>query len=327
MKSLVGLVWFLDTAHAVILFCGIYQCLVNDFGRVIPLDVARVMGEMPPRVIVAIIVQGFCFWRIWKLYRSVIPVGIYIAMTSLQIAFTIVYMMATFEAVEASRIVLYITISGYGYMAAILVADLTMAGMLTALLYKEYRRTSIQSTSEMIRRLSYFSVNTGTWTAVYAILAILLSTTLGDAYYWVGGIFDIGVCGVYSNTLLANLNGRDYIVGDPSVTISFYRSTDMETRRRSGLRAQLGESGRSQHSKTVEEASVFEAAKRSQISVLVAIKQVNFLSCDHPPGIRCVGDGLDLPASGLRLRSTLLRDLFMLSGLKPNPVLMSCRCY
>ena len=72
-----------------------------------------------------------------------------------------------------------------------------MASMLTTLLYKQHRETSYQKyvagrlsdgprrltkipvyrTSEMLRRLFYFSVNTGTWTAVFAVAAIILVST------------------------------------------------------------------------------------------------------------------------------------------------------
>ena len=40
--------------------------------------------------------------------------------------------------------------------------------------------------------------------------------------YW--AIFDFGVCGVYSNTLLANLNARNYARGDETVTFTFENS-------------------------------------------------------------------------------------------------------
>ncbi|KAL1675325.1 hypothetical protein EV122DRAFT_268502, partial [Schizophyllum commune] len=185
------------------------------------------MGEMPPRVLVTIVVQGFCFWRIWKLYRSYIPIALYL--------------------------------SGFGYLGAVLVADVTMASMLTTLLYKQHRETPYQKTSEMLRRLFYFSINTGTWTAVFAVAAIILSKHPYGTYYW--AIFDLGVCGIYSNTLLVNLNGRDYVVGEQAVALSFYKSTgdSSRTARGSGSRGH-----RRSESAAVEDVSVFEAAKRSQ---------------------------------------------------------------
>lgn len=265
MRSLVGIVWFLDTAHAVILFRAIYQCLVYDFGRAVALDLARVMGELPPRIIVTILVQGFCFWRVWRLYRSIIPIGIFVVTSLIQIACTVVYMKGTFQVMQTPQTMLSVKISGYVYLAAVALADFTMASMLTALLYKQYRNTPIQKTSEMIWRLCLFSVNTGTWTAVFAVVAIVLSEHPRDTYYW--AIFDVGVCGIYSNTLLANLNGRNYVVGDPSITLSFYQSTDMESRPRSNFRARhINEYESSQQSDAVEEGSIFQAAKRSQVS-------------------------------------------------------------
>ncbi|KAL1709290.1 hypothetical protein EV121DRAFT_267297 [Schizophyllum commune] len=237
---------FLDLSHAIILFRGIYQCLVNDFGRVVPLDRARVMGEMPPRVLITIVVQGFCFWRIWKLYRSYIPIALYVVTSLLQIIFTIIYLMGSFGAVPAARRLFFLNLSGFGYLAAVLVADVTMASMLTTLLYKQHRETPYHKTSEMLRRLFYFSVNTGTWTAVFAVAAIILSK------------HPYG-----TNTLLVNLNGRDYVVGEQAVALSFYKSTgdSSRTARGSGSRGH-----RRSESAAVEDVSVFEAAKRSQVS-------------------------------------------------------------
>ncbi|KAL1709297.1 hypothetical protein EV121DRAFT_194952 [Schizophyllum commune] len=266
---------FLDLAHAIVLFRGIYQCLVNDFGRVIPLDNDRVMGEIPPRVLVTVIVQGFCFWRIWKLYRSYVPVALYyvVAPSHSCIALTLrsVYMLGSFGNVSAPRRRLFLDLAGFGYLAAVFVADLTMAGMLTTLLYKQHLKTPLQNTSEMLRRLIYFSINTGTWTAVFALIAIILSIRpIGDAYYWT--MFDVAVCGIYSNTLLVNLNGRDYIVGEDAITLSFLKSSGDEsslTAGNSDLHSDSVKAGvrkRAPSHSLVEDASVYEAAKQSQLS-------------------------------------------------------------
>ncbi|KAL1752170.1 hypothetical protein FB107DRAFT_277977 [Schizophyllum commune] len=299
MKGMVASVWyirvnvatgavfigyrFLDLAHAIVLFRGIYQCLVNDFGRVVPLDNDRVMGEMPPRVLITILVQGFCFWRIWKLYRSYVPVALYVLTTLLQVAFTVIYMLGSFGNVSVARRRLFLDLAGFGYLAAVFVADLTMAGMLTTLLYKQHLKTPLKNTSEMLRRLIYFSINTGTWTAVFALIAIILSIRpIGDAYYWT--MFDVAVCGIYSNTLLVNLNGRDYIVGEDAITLSFLKSSrdgssltagdscqtkSFRTQGTSGLRSHSLKASarkRAPSNSLAEEASVFEAAKRSQIA-------------------------------------------------------------
>ncbi|KAL1733009.1 hypothetical protein EV714DRAFT_270331 [Schizophyllum commune] len=266
MKGMVASVWFLDLAHAVVLFRGIYQCLVNDFGRVVPLDNDRVMGDIPPRVLVTVIVQGFCFWRIWKPMSQLRFIADHFATT-----FTVIYMLGSFGNVSAARRRLFLDLAGFGYLAAVFVADLTMAGMLTTLLYKQHLKTPLQNTREMLRRLIYFSINTGTWTAVFALIAIILSIRpIGDAYYWT--MFDVAVCGIYSNTLLVNLNGRDYIVGEDAITLSFLKSSGDEsslTAGNSDLHSDSVKAGvrkRAPSPSLVEDVSVYEAPKRSQIS-------------------------------------------------------------
>ncbi|KAI5885039.1 uncharacterized protein SCHCODRAFT_01109319 [Schizophyllum commune H4-8] len=134
----------------------------------------------------------------------------------------------SFGNVSAAQRRFFLDLAGFGYLAAVFVADLTMAGLLTALLYRQHLKTPLKNTSEMLRRLLYFSINTGTWTAVFALLAIILSIRpVGDAYYWT--MFDVAVCGIYSNTLLVNLNGRDYIVGEEAITLSFLKPSGDES--------------------------------------------------------------------------------------------------
>ncbi|KAI5885041.1 uncharacterized protein SCHCODRAFT_02594195 [Schizophyllum commune H4-8] len=285
-KTLVAIVWyerarfaiitsaiithtrFLDSAHAVILYRGVYQCLINDFGRMIALEFSRVFGEFPPRAIVTILVQGFCYWRIWKLHRSFIPLALFVIMALAQIAFMILYMVTTFGTFPASRKSSLLKCASYGYLAAVLITDLTMAGLLSALLYKQRKDTPYQRTSEMLRRLFYYSINTGTWTAVFALVAILTVSFQPKTAWW-AAIFDVGVCGVYSNTLLVNLNGRDFAAGEPEVSHSpVSAQSTKHGPLRDSKRGPLRDSkrGPSTESTATEAILPFEAAKRSQIS-------------------------------------------------------------
>ncbi|KAL1715536.1 hypothetical protein EV715DRAFT_294095 [Schizophyllum commune] len=262
--TLVAVVWFLDTAHAIILYRGVYQCLINDFGRSIALEFSRVFGEFPPRAIVTILVQGFCYWRIWRLHRSVIPLALFVTMALAQM----VYMVMTFGIFSASRKTSLIKCASYGYLAAVLITDLTMAGLLSALLYKQRKETPYQRTSEMLRRLFYYSINTGTWTAVFALVAMFTVSFQPKTAWW-AAIFDVGVCGVYSNTLLVNLNGRDFAAGEPEVSHS---PVSAQSTKHGPLRGskngQWSDSkhGPSRDSTATEAILPFEAAKRSQIS-------------------------------------------------------------
>ncbi|KAL1667964.1 hypothetical protein GGF50DRAFT_97382 [Schizophyllum commune] len=239
------------TAHAIILYRGVYQCLINDL-----------YGEFPPRAIVTILVQGFCYWRIWRLHRSVIPLVLFVSLFCATISIRSCGTNARIRTDHRSQC------ASYGYLAAVLITDLTMAGLLSALLYKQRKETPYQRTSEMLRRLFYYSINTGTWTAVFA-LAAMLTVSFQPKTAWWAAIFDVGVCGVYSNTLLVNLNGRHFAAGEPEVSHS---PVSAQSTKHGPLRdSKHGQwsdpkHGPSRESTATEAILPFEAAKRSQIS-------------------------------------------------------------
>ena len=85
-------------------------------------------------------------------------------------------------------------------------------------------------------------------------------------------MLDVAVCGIYSNTLLVNLNGRDCIVGEDAITLSFLKSSGDEsslTAGNSDLHSDSVKAGvrkRAPSPSLVEDVSVYEAPKRSQIS-------------------------------------------------------------
>ncbi|KAL1667975.1 hypothetical protein GGF50DRAFT_86430 [Schizophyllum commune] len=197
LKWLVATVWLADTAHKIILLTGV--------------PVLH-QGETAPRVFVTILVQGFCFSRVYIFARRTYS------------GFTIACLIVTFTADDfadfASKTMM---IAAPGYLGTALGTDIIMASLMTFFLYQEYRRGHYEGrTSSMLRRLCIFSVNTGTWTAVFAIATLILYELRPLDNYW--AIFDFGVCGVYSNTLLANLNARNYARGDETVTFTFENS-------------------------------------------------------------------------------------------------------
>ncbi|TRM62776.1 hypothetical protein BD626DRAFT_496422 [Schizophyllum amplum] len=231
LKGLVAVVWIADTAHKIMLFSGVYRCLIINFGMTSSVDdLALISGETAPRVLVTILVQGFCFSRVHKFARrsfsaarSSLVLFIYALSALLQIGFTVSCLIVTFTATVPSDFGSSVmTISAPGYLGTALGTDVTMATMMTYLLYTEYRKEHYQGTSSMLRRLCYFSVNTGTWTAIFALLTLVLYELRPSENWW--AIFDFGVCGVYSNTLLANLNARSYLGGDGSVTFTLNQS-------------------------------------------------------------------------------------------------------
>ncbi|KAL1733008.1 hypothetical protein EV714DRAFT_282276 [Schizophyllum commune] len=217
--SWVGVVWALDLVHAIVSFYAVYRCLVND------LENSRHAPSSPS--LCKHSASGAYGSRAGGLiqpsvYRNPIPVALFG--------------------------------TSYGYLADVLIADTTMAAMLSLLLYHQRRKTPYKRTSQMLTRLLFYSVNTGTWTALFVIATIVLCKHPKETDWW-AAILDQSICGVYSNTLLANLNARDFAAGERDVTLS--------ARRTSALGAEWMSRG---DSSATEDVLAFAQTKRSQMS-------------------------------------------------------------
>ncbi|KAJ3996552.1 hypothetical protein F5050DRAFT_1807662 [Lentinula boryana] len=82
-----------------------------------------------------------------------------------------------------------------------------MTVILYQLRHSELSRYS--STSSALKKLIVISINNGIWTALFAILDLILYVAYPTTTLYL--IFDFTMCSLYTNTLLANLNARDYV--------------------------------------------------------------------------------------------------------------------
>ncbi|PIL27193.1 hypothetical protein GSI_10336 [Ganoderma sinense ZZ0214-1] len=82
-----------------------------------------------------------------------------------------------------------------------------VAGMIWALLKGGYPK--FKSSRRMVFRLLIITVNTGFWTAVFAIIDLALIVPFPNQLYWCA--VDFPLTSLYLNALLANLNTREYI--------------------------------------------------------------------------------------------------------------------
>jgi len=87
-------------------------------------------------------------------------------------------------------------------------ADIIIAASLTWMLSRD-RSVKIKRYEMMMQRLAVFSINSGLWTAVFALLAVAMFVAFPTDLIYV--VFDFPLCPVYCNTLLANLNVRSHV--------------------------------------------------------------------------------------------------------------------
>ncbi|KAH0828789.1 hypothetical protein J3R83DRAFT_3233 [Lanmaoa asiatica] len=95
------------------------------------------------------------------------------------------------------------------FLSVAAAVDVLIAISLTFLLVSKWTTTGFTSTAHHLQRLAVFSVNTGIWTATFALLTVILMQLFPSNLLY--AVFGIPLCSVYCNTLLANLNVREYV--------------------------------------------------------------------------------------------------------------------
>ncbi|KAN0088271.1 hypothetical protein V8E55_005328 [Tylopilus felleus] len=92
------------------------------------------------------------------------------------------------------------------------VEDILIAVFLTFLFLRRRNATGYMGTTHVLQRLTVFAVNTGIWTASFALITLILLHVYPISSLY--AVFGLPLCSVYCNTLLANLNARSYIRGE-----------------------------------------------------------------------------------------------------------------
>ncbi|KAF8435795.1 hypothetical protein L210DRAFT_3762595 [Boletus edulis BED1] len=87
--------------------------------------------------------------------------------------------------------------------------DVLIAIAMTYLLLRMRNATGFANTAHILQRLIVFAVNTGTWTALFAVLSVVLLRLYPSTF--LHALPAIPLCSLYCNTLLANLNARAYV--------------------------------------------------------------------------------------------------------------------
>ncbi|KIK63375.1 hypothetical protein GYMLUDRAFT_41081 [Collybiopsis luxurians FD-317 M1] len=224
-KFMVFSIWALDTVHNAMIVAGVYIYLVPNFGdfqsflTIIPIMLLEFLFQ----VLASTVTQGFFVWRIFQLTKSSaikwLPVAIWIPFALLQIALCLSYMIIGLRAPTILTLSSHpIYVVSITYLVAASAVDLTLSLVITLILHRRSSGTQISSTSSMLKKLIIISINNGLWTAIFAILDLILYVVYPTTALYL--IFDYMMCSLYTNTLLANLNARDYVASNLVPTVS-----------------------------------------------------------------------------------------------------------
>jgi hypothetical protein len=138
-----------------------------------------------------------------------------------QIVATILYEAKSFYSANGSILVVGFNVVEDHFFTSIATATLVLAAAvdvqiaiaMTFLLLRQ-RSAGFASTSHILQRLAMFAINTGFWTATFAVMSAIFTAVYRSNA--LSAVFSVPLSSVYCNTLLANLNARAYIRSEPT---------------------------------------------------------------------------------------------------------------
>ncbi|CAE6424531.1 unnamed protein product [Rhizoctonia solani] len=226
------LLWCLDTVKLICICHMEYYYGIRNHGN--PFALAKStwsfnmqMGITP---IITFMVQGYFAKRAWYFTRQVRSnlispkvtqiIGLFIGTLSMaQLAFGMAYFSSTwkFRNFVDSKDFRWMAIAWLGSAAF---CDTLIVYMLSRALVAQ--RTGFERTDAIINKILLYTVNTGSFTGLMAIIALILCWSMPNFVY-LGPTFMLGT--LYIITLLANLNARK---SDGSKSIYFEDTVDLE---------------------------------------------------------------------------------------------------
>ncbi|KAJ6600957.1 hypothetical protein DFH09DRAFT_1126331 [Mycena vulgaris] len=211
LKALVYTIFLLDVAQTAISSHFAYMLLVNGWGNPTALTNLPWSSAAGPIFtgIISASVQIFFAWRIYVL-KGDKPYAIFISglivLLALMQSFSAIISDALFAVTtrlsEIRNLMVGVKIWLFGSAICDMVITVTMLVILSS--YRQ--RTPWKKTDSLITKLIYNTVNTGAITSVVAIADVVLFMLYPENYLHETPAFMLGK--VYSNVLLATLNGR-----------------------------------------------------------------------------------------------------------------------
>ncbi|KAI0666403.1 hypothetical protein C8Q78DRAFT_1059322 [Trametes maxima] len=212
LKLFVAFVWAVDTANEILLLASMWPVLILKWGSVAELSVSQptLVHHGWVSGIVAFAVQMFFLYRIYKFSgnRFLLPL-LLVPLSLWQIIGTIpfdiwVFQDSSLAALSAPRMIAFET----ALRATSAFVDIMIAAAMLYLLIQN-RRSEFSSSKKMIFRLIIMTINTGLWTAVVALIDFSLIAAFPKGLQFCA--FEFPLSSLYVNTLLANLNARQFL--------------------------------------------------------------------------------------------------------------------
>lgn len=223
MKYFVGAVWVFNTINSALLFSGVYKYIIATL--LDPTAISQQIPELALQILsaapISMPTQGFFVYRIYIFGgRNLVAPILWGSQMIVQIVIAILYVARSLYTSNGHVQSVSFTVLDTTFFKDTIIVALTLAAIvdvliaisMTYLLFKRRAVAGFESSAHILQRLTVFAVNTGIWTASFAVLSAILLRALPstNGLYLV---FSVPLPAIYCNTLLANLNARTYIRG------------------------------------------------------------------------------------------------------------------
>jgi hypothetical protein len=221
LKLLVAILWCLDTANQILILKGNYKVLILQYGRIAGLLDNQIETTIHTWIeaIVTFIVQLYFIRRIYifgSKHKWMKPFcAVLVALASWQVIGIIIYWVWAFGKPLLEQTKPRSVDDNVSLRAAAVVVDVVVSVCMIWLLTWN-RGHMLNRTRKMVFRILIVTVNSGTWTALFALFVLILVKVYPNDLYFC--IPEFSLCSLYFSTFLANLNSRNYVKGDGSIT-------------------------------------------------------------------------------------------------------------
>ncbi|KAK0448785.1 hypothetical protein EV421DRAFT_1784555 [Armillaria borealis] len=212
IKCLVIWLWSMDTVHQGLIVSGVYKVIRDNATA----STDHICFEYLIQVLFTILVttpaQGFFAYRIWIFSdKNKLIISFLVPAILFQFVDGIIFMVINLPTTDELQFTSTSKGVAIAYFIDGAVVDLFITVTVCLFLWRRYLRigNTTKETRSMIHRLILFSINTGTWPAVIAIITLVMLMVYPTYYLYTGLYFFLSP--VYCNTVLASINARSYI--------------------------------------------------------------------------------------------------------------------
>ncbi|OSD07715.1 hypothetical protein PYCCODRAFT_342690 [Trametes coccinea BRFM310] len=228
LRLLVLALLVLDSAHQAIVIHAAYNYLVLDVLN--PMKLIALVWSIPAEIVfnalLALILNSFLTFRLWKLSRWYLLASIGAILTLGNFSTNLAYAIQTFQYDDLFSAEKTLRNHGIGGLCVSVVTESMLS--LSLAYYLNAQRTGLRKSNDMITKLIALTVTTGMLTTVFNVADLIAYIARPSDLYVLCFNFMLGK--LYANALLTSLNSREYILhtGDQP-TFNVFDTTEGST--------------------------------------------------------------------------------------------------